>query len=108
MLIKLLYFWFDQCRKFSASITIHCSCDIADSSLSHSSNKTAHVDKSRVRSFVVVVAIASPPTVDCCCNCKEFKLESKDVISELLSLNCTELFEVWGVAEVDDPGYVMK
>lgn len=36
-------------------MTILCSCDIAANSLSHSSNKTAHNARSRVRLLLVIV-----------------------------------------------------
>lgn len=42
--------------KVSVNITILCSCEIAANSLSHSSNRTAHSAKSRVRLLLVIDA----------------------------------------------------
>lgn len=42
----------------SVSKTILCSCEIAANSLSHSSNRTAHIAKSRVRLLLLVIVTA--------------------------------------------------
>lgn len=55
-------------------MTILCSCEIAANSLSHSSNRTAHRARSRIRLLFVTVAV----TVD-----DEFDIASMDEYVEL-------------------------
>lgn len=43
----------------SVSMTILCSCEMAANSLSHSSSRTAHMAKSRVRLLLFVIAAAT-------------------------------------------------